>query len=211
MQILSLDSIESTQTYLKELITKNKISSSTAVIAKTQTNGIGSRDNSWTGLEGNLFLSFCVHVDELPDDLKIESASIYYSYILKEVLEEYGSKVWIKWPNDFYIENKKIGGMITHVIKDFLVCGVGVNIVNSPENFGKLDVKISIDNLLNKYLKNVKKILSWKQIFSKYKLEFYLNQKFYTHNKNLKISLENAELQNDGSVIIDGERIYSLR
>ena len=211
MQILSLDRVESTQTYLKELVLENKVSGSLAVVAKTQTDGVGSRDNSWMGLEGNLFLSFCIHVDDLPSDLKIESASIYFSYILKEVLKEFGSKVWIKWPNDFYIDDKKIGGMITNVLKEYLICGVGINIVNSPVNYSKLDIKISIDNLLNKYLKNVKKYYSCMHIFSKYNLEFYLNQKFYTHNNKLKISLENAELQNDGSIVVNGERIYSLR
>ena len=101
--------------------------------------------------------------------------------------------------------------MITNIVQDSLVCGVGLNIVTAPDNFSKLEIKISIDKLLNKYFESVEKNFSWKQVFSKYKLEFYKNQNFSTHNKNLRISLEEASLQDDGSIIIDGQRIYSLR
>ncbi len=176
-----------------------------------QTEGVGSRDNSWTGLEGNLFLSFAISLKDLPKDLKLESSSIYFSYLLKDVLTNLNSSVWIKWPNDFYIDNAKIGGMITNIVGDSLLCGVGINLVSSPDGFKNLDIAINREKLLALYFKNIEKKVSWKQVFSKYKLEFPLNQKFYTHNNNLKISLADAKLQSDGSIVINGERIYSSR
>ena len=211
LQIRFLDRVDSTQTYLKELIKENKVSLPYAVVSKIQTHGVGSRDNFWSGLDGNLFLSFALHIESLPKDLKLESASIYFAYILKEALAKLGSSVWLKWPNDFYIDDKKIGGMITNIVDDKLICGVGINIVNAPENFAKLDLKISIDKLLNKYFKSIEKNVSWKQVFSKYELEFQSNKNFFTHNNNIKISLENANLQDDGSIVVNDERIYSLR
>lgn len=211
MQIIYLDSVDSTQKYLKELIQEDKISLPCAVVADSQTDGVGSRGNSWSGVRGNLFLSFAIPLKELPKDLKLESASIYFSYILKETLCEFGSDLWLKWPNDFYIDEKKIGGMITNLLKDSLVCGVGLNIAEAPLGFGKLDVVIDRDELMERYFNNIKKMNLWKQVFSKYKIEFYKNQNFYTHNKNLIISLGNASLHSDGSIVINGERIYSLR
>lgn len=211
MKILYLDSVDSTQNYLKELLKKEQTSTPIAVVAEEQTNGIGSRDNRWTGMNGNLFLSFAISLEDLPQDLKLESASIYFAYILKETLNKLNSEVWLKWPNDFYIDDKKIGGMITHLVKDKLICGIGLNLVNSPEGFSKLDVKISRDELLNKYFESIEKKFSWKQIFSKYKLEFHRNKCFFTHDKNSKVSLDEAKLQNDGSIIVDGKRMYSLR
>ncbi|MCW9067317.1 MAG: biotin--[acetyl-CoA-carboxylase] ligase [Sulfurimonas sp.] len=211
MQTLYLDTLSSTQKYLKELIKEKKISLPYAVVANSQTDGIGSRENSWKGLDGNLFLSFAIALEDLPKDLKLESASIYFSYILKETLEELNSQVWIKWPNDFYIDNKKIGGMITNIVEDKLVCGVGLNIANAPEYFAKLDIEVSRDELVEIYLKRIEKNVSWKQVFSKFKLEFYKNQNFFTHNESLRISLEDACLKDDGSIVINGKRIYSLR
>ncbi|WP_310441710.1 biotin--[acetyl-CoA-carboxylase] ligase [Sulfurimonas sp.] len=211
MQILYLDSVDSTQKYLKKLIKEEKISSSYAVVANSQTDGVGSRGNSWSGVRNNLFLSFAIPLKDLPKDLRLESASIYFSYILKETLAELNSSVWLKWPNDFYIGDKKIGGMITNLVEDSLVCGVGLNIADAPENFAKLDIEVNRDELINIYFINIEKKSLWKQVFSKYKIEFYKNQNFYTHDKNLIISLEDASLQGDGSIVINGERIYSRR
>ena len=211
MKIRFLERVDSTQTYLKQLLKSKEVSSPYAVVTKIQTDGLGSRNNSWEGLEGNLFLSFSMSLKDLPTDLKIESASIYFAYILKETLSEFGSNVWLKWPNDFYVDELKIGGMITNLVGDSLICGVGLNLVKSPDGFEKLDIEITIEELLNSYFTNVEKKVLWKQVFSKYKLEFYLNQNFFTHKNNLKIFLNEAELQSDGSIISNGERIYSLR
>lgn len=211
MNLLYLESVDSTQNYLKELVRSSTIELPHAVVAKTQTDGVGSRGNVWNGLDGNLFLSFAIPLKDLPRDLKIESSSIYFAYILKETLSECNSSVWLKWPNDFYIDELKIGGMITNIVKDTLICGVGLNLVVAPDGFGILDITISKDELLKKYFKNIEKNILWKQVFSKYKLEFYKNQKFSTHKNNLRISLEGASLQSDGSIIINGERIFSLR
>lgn len=211
LQILSLESIDSTQNYLKKLLRENKITPPCAVVAETQTAGIGSRGNSWMGFKGNLFLSFAIAMDDMPSDLKIESSSIYFGYLLKETLRELGSEVWLKWPNDFYIEDKKIGGMITHAIQNTLVCGVGLNVVESPNGFAKLDKGIKRDEILEHYFKKLNKLISWKQVFSKYELEFHRNKNFFTHSKDEKISLNNVALQSDGSIISNGERIFSLR
>ena len=211
MQILSLECVDSTQKYLKELVLKEEITLPYAVVANTQTDGVGSRGNKWNSIKKNLFLSFAIPLSELPKDLKLESTSIYFSYILKEILEEFGSSVWLKWPNDFYINDKKIGGMITNIVKNSVICGVGLNMVESPKDFSKLDITINRDFLIKKYFDNIEKKSLWKQVFSKYKLEFYKNQNFYTHDKNLIISLGNATLQDDGSIVINGERIYSKR
>ncbi len=211
LQILYLESVGSTQTYLKTLLREEKVQLPFAVVADVQTNGLGSRGNSWTGLEGNLFLSFAISLEELPKDLALESSSIYFAYLLKETLQEMGSEVWLKWPNDFYINNIKTGGMITNISRETLICGVGLNLESAPEQFAKLDIKISKEELLKRYFKKLEKKVLWKQVFSKYKLEFYRSQKFFTHNKSLRISLDEATLNNDGSITSNGERIFSLR
>ena len=211
MKITYLKSIDSTQTYLKELLKKTDLELPHAIISDMQTNGVGSRDNSWQGMQGNLFLSFALSLDSLPKDLKLESASIYFAYLLKETLADLNSRTWLKWPNDFYIDDLKIGGMITNIVKDTLICGIGLNLVDSPKEFTTLDVIIARELLIKEYFINIEKKILWKQVFSKYKLEFYRNQNFSTHKNNLKINLGESELQSDGSIINNGERIYSIR
>ena len=211
MTIIYLEEVDSTQTYLKERLKAKELISPVAVIAKRQLEGHGSRGNSWLGEDGNLFLSFSFLIKDLPKDLKLESSSIYFSYIMKQVLEDHGSQVWLKWPNDFYLDNLKIGGTITNIVKDDLICGIGLNAVSAPENFGKLDIEISLENILNHYFKYLKKNIEWKHIFSKYKLEFGKSKNYFAHSGDSKISLSGASLQNDGSIVSDGQRIFSLR
>jgi len=182
-----------------------------AIVADIQTNGIGSRENSWVSEEGNLFLSFAIKLNELPSDLKLESASIYFSFLLQETLASLGSKVFLKWPNDLYIEKQKIGGMITNIVGDTLICGVGLNLTHSKKKYGSLDLHIEKKDLLARYFINIEKKILWKQVFSKYKLNFQTNQNFFTHINGKKVSLSQAVLENDGSLTINGERIYSLR
>jgi BirA family biotin operon repressor/biotin-[acetyl-CoA-carboxylase] ligase len=211
VKILYLKSVDSTQKYLKELIKTKKAKAPLAVMADVQTDGVGSRENSWNSLQGNLFLSFAIEIQDLPQDLKLESASIYFSFILKTILKDLNSEVWIKWPNDFYIKNKKIGGMITNIVDNVLICGVGLNLLTHPKGFQKLDIEVNKEDLVKKYFKKIEKKISWKQVFSKYELEFCKNKNFFTHNKNLRISLEDVTLQSDGSILRNGERIYGLR
>lgn len=182
-----------------------------AVVSDMQSAGVGSRDNSWQSLDGNLFLSFCIPLEKLPKDLKIESASIYFAYILKETLALLGSKLYLKWPNDFYIGQRKVGGMITTLLNGYILCGVGINLKSAPEGFAKLDIEIEREKILKEYFANIEKFSLWKQVFSKYRLEFRLDKDFYVHTNNNKIQLKKATLEDDGSLRIDGERIYSLR
>lgn len=211
MRICSLERVDSTQRYLLDALREGTLEAPVAVVADEQYSGRGSRENGWTGLEGNLFLSFAVPRSALPEDLKLESAAIYFTYLLKETLADAGSQVWLKWPNDFYLEGRKIGGAITHLQGENLVCGIGLNLKAAPQGFGTLDIAIERNLLLQNYFEKLKIYPSWKQIFSNYQLEFEKCRAFFTHEKNEKVSLENAVLHEDGSVECHGQRMYSLR
>ena len=212
LQIVFFDLLDSTQLYIKDLIKEHQIDENLMVCTEKQTNGIGSRKNSWQGLDGNLFFSFCLKKEQLPVDLPLASASIYFSFLLKELLATFGSAVWIKWPNDFYIEERKIGGTITNLCDGYIVCGIGINLLEAPKGCGKLDISIDKKELLEKYKKTIEKKVLWKQVFSKYRLEFACNKNFFTHDESgLEISLSDVVLEDDGSLSINGERMYSLR
>lgn len=211
MKTIRLDEVDSTHTYLKNYIKENGYNEPICVVTKLQTAGIGSRGNSWSGKEGNLFFSFVLNKDLLPEDLPIQSASIYFSFLLKNVLKNEGSNVWIKWPNDFYIDDKKIGGTITNISSNLIYCGIGLNLVSVSEQFGKLDIKTDINILLEKYFEILNKRVSWKQIFSDFKIEFENSRKFQATIDNKKISLEKVILKEDGSIELNNKKVFSLR
>jgi BirA family transcriptional regulator, biotin operon repressor / biotin---[acetyl-CoA-carboxylase] ligase len=211
MQIIKLNEIDSTHRYIKDYILEKGYTEPLCVFTDYQTNGVGSRGNSWLGIKGNIFFSFVINNSFLPNDLPLQSSSIYFSYILKDVLKEMGSAVWLKWPNDFYIGNKKIGGTITTVSKDLIYCGIGINLKSVNDDFGKLDINVDIDDMLKIYFFKLEKKLFWKQIFSDFKIEFQHSKKFQTTIDNQKVSLENVILNDDGSIQVNNKKVFSLR
>lgn len=211
MKIIKLEEIDSTHLYLKEYISKNGYVEPLCIVTDLQTNGIGSRGNSWQGKKGNLFFSFVIDKDCLPVDLPLQSISIYVSYILKNELKNLGSKVWMKWPNDFYMKDKKIGGTITSMSKNLIFCGIGLNLISVEEEFGKLDINVDVEYLLRNYFISLEKKFSWKQIFSDFKIEFELSRKFKTTIQDEKVSLEDAILNEDGSIQVNDKKVFSLR
>lgn len=211
MEIIYLEEVDSTQKFLKNHINTNGYTHDIAVVTTNQTNGIGSRDNIWNSKNGNLCFSFTQHTLNLPKDLNLQSASIYYSFLLKNLLKEHKSEIWLKWPNDFYIAEKKIGGTITHLVNDVLYCGIGLNLSPIHDDYGYLDIDININEILDEYFTILSKSISWKEIFSLYKIEYELSKKFQATLKNQKISLLDSELCEDGSILIENQKVYSLR
>lgn len=180
-------------------------------LAYEQSAGIGSRDNQWSGGKGNFFASVAIKISTLPPDLPLASASIYFSFIMKQTLLALHENVWLKWPNDFYHNNQKVGGTITQKVKDTIVCGIGINLKNSQNGYRALQSDISPQKLLDHYLARLEKFPLWKQIFSEYEVEFERSRKFPVHIENDQKSLRDASLQEDGSLLIDGKRVFSLR
>lgn len=211
MEIIRLNEIDSTHRYLKEYIKNNGYTNPICFFTNYQTFGIGSRGNSWIGKKGNLFFSFVMKKSDLTTDIQMQSISIYFSFILKKILKEYGSKLWLKWPNDFFIKDKKIGGTITTITNELIYCGIGLNLIEVNNEFGYLDIEVDDFILLKDYFKKLEKKISWKQIFSEFRIEFHLSQNFSTNVKKEKISLKDVILNNDGSIQVNNKKVFSLR
>ena len=211
LEILYLNSIDSTHTYLQEYIKLNGYKHPIAIFTSYQLSGVGSRDNKWLGKKDNFYLSFVIKKNDLPLDLPIHSSSIYFSFLLKEILTDMKSKIWLKWPNDFYIEGKKIGGTITLLKGDLIYCGIGLNLTTINSSFGYLDIDVDAKELLKLYFSTLNKYPSWKQVFSKYLIEFNLSKNYLTTIDDIKVSLKDSILNDDGSLLINNKKVFSLR
>ena len=205
MNSLYYEKITSTQTVLIEKIKKNEIFLPIVIWSECQIDGIGSRGNRWIGKKGNLFFSFAYKKNEF-NFVPIESLSIYFGWIFKKTLNELGSKCIMKWPNDIYLIDKtplKIGGVITNIVRNSIVCGIGLNTKFVPNNkFGCLDIKIKNDKILKSFFSNLEKKYDFKEIIYEFKKEF---EKYKT------LFLIKGNLTEDGSLIINKKRVYSKR
>jgi len=211
LEILRFDKLPSTQNYLVEMVREGSVRLPVAVIADRQSDGIGSRGNGWIGEEGDLFVSIAISQGDLPTDLPLPSASIYFGWIFMESLRNLGADVWLKWPNDIYTADGKVGGVITHRVAGAVVTGVGIDLVEKREDFTFLDIGAGPYEILHEALEMIVSGPSWKDIFRKYRLEFGKNEGYSFHTEDGKADMKDACLQDDGSLLINGKRIYSLR
>lgn len=176
------------------------------VIAQTQRAGIGSRGSLWENAKDSLMFSFTFSCP--PKDLPKQSLAIYLGFVFKEVLSSLGSRVWLKYPNDLYVENSKVGGVLVEIYDNHIICGIGLNF--QSVKFGSLDIIPDKYEVLEKYFKILQKPPTWKQIFRKYRLEFYRNFSFCFHFQGEQVSLKEAILREDGALEVGGRIIYNL-
>lgn len=127
-----LNEVESTNNYAMRLVS-DKADEGTVVLAQFQSKGRGQSGNYWESEAGkNLLMSLILHPSFLEASSQFLISKIV-SLSLVEVLEEYVSDVSVKWPNDIYIGNKKIAGiLIETIIKgsvlESAIVGVGLNL-----------------------------------------------------------------------------------
>ena len=104
-----------------------------AVVADYQTAGRGCGTNTWESERGkNLLFSLLIHPAEVPV-VKQFRISMAISLAILDTLEQHIGDVSIKWPNDIYWRNGKLGGILIEnrlqggCIKDCII-GVGLNV-----------------------------------------------------------------------------------
>ena len=125
-------SIDSTQSEIWRLIEKNNIQNGTLVMADKQTNGQGTHGKKWyTDKENNI--AFSIEIEPNCNVQQLDGITKEIAQIIVEImLKMYGIKLNIKEPNDLYINNKKVGGILTQTkvignVVQYLVIGIGIN------------------------------------------------------------------------------------
>ena len=132
LPIFNFTKIESTNDFARTLITEHKISKG-IVTADEQTKGRGRYGNQWSSPKGNLY--FTIFFPILRSNLK--KIQFLVQLQIRNILKKYRIKnLSLKWPNDLYINNKKVCGILQESIvfkKFFLIIGIGINIQSSPK------------------------------------------------------------------------------
>ncbi|MGY6528713.1 MAG: biotin--[acetyl-CoA-carboxylase] ligase [Cyanobacterium sp.] len=140
------DILTSTNVKAWELCQEN-IQTPFVVVAKQQTAGKGQRGNHWHSSLGGLYLTVVLSSEMIFSN--INHLTLFCGVGITEELNKYGIPIQIKWLNDLFLENKKVGGILSEVrsrnetIKN-VVMGVGINWKNELN----VDSGISLDSYL---------------------------------------------------------------
>jgi BirA family biotin operon repressor/biotin-[acetyl-CoA-carboxylase] ligase len=136
--LLRFDSIQSTNTKASMLIRNEDVPEGTVVYTGFQTAGKGQAGNTWESEQGkNLLLSIILYPESVsPENQFIISMTI--SLGISDFIDKYHPGCRIKWPNDIYLNDKKIAGILIEnsISGSFIkssVAGIGLNI--NQENF----------------------------------------------------------------------------
>jgi len=132
-KMISLVTVSSTNDYLRNLMDEEELPDGTIVISAVQHRGKGYGQNVWISEKGqNLTFSILLYPTFLTSDNQF-LISKAISLGIADYLRNYLDDVKIKWPNDIFIGNKKICGiliendLIGKQMKASLI-GVGLNI-----------------------------------------------------------------------------------
>ena len=132
--IVRLGDVGSTMDALHALADEGA-SAGTAVVARSQSAGRGSRGRSWTSPPGGLWLS----VLSRPTVAGLELVSLRTGLAVAEALGRLGTgeRIRLKWPNDVMVDERKVGGILCEArwqgaALAWTVIGVGLNVENRP-------------------------------------------------------------------------------
>lgn len=141
------EKIDSTSSYLKS--NYDKYDDLTFVSADFQENGHGRNKRKWYSKnKEDLLFSVLIKDKELIN--KFDVMSLCSATIIYEVLKENGvENIKIKWPNDVFVGNKKISGVLLESVSyggniHALVLGVGINVNSSFFEKGMINEPTSI-------------------------------------------------------------------
>jgi BirA family transcriptional regulator, biotin operon repressor / biotin---[acetyl-CoA-carboxylase] ligase len=128
-----LTEVESTNNYANHLVLSKAAEHDTVVLAQHQKMGKGQQGNSWESEFGkNLLMSIILFPDFLPATKQFYLSKIA-SLALANFVKSEKAEVSIKWPNDIYVGNSKLAGiLIENSIKanhlDSSIIGIGLNL-----------------------------------------------------------------------------------
>ncbi len=226
--IIQLEEVSSTNTYAAKLLKEGRPDEGSMISAGYQTSGKGQGTNSWESeADKNILASIIFYPDFLPVSEQF-SLSMTVALGIIDFLGNFlpREELFIKWPNDIYFGNKKIGGILINIEVmgdrfEYVIAGIGININQtsfssqipnpvslsniSGENYSLQDMTSSLHNHLTDRYNHLKQI-SYAQL----RLEYHQNllgmgewRDFNYQNKQIEGKIKG--INEFGHLILDTE------
>ena len=203
--LFCVDEISSTNDYLK--LNYDSFPDNSILWALKQTKGRGRYDRNWLSNDDITFsfLFKSPHKNQIIAPIAIIDA-----------LEEYNIKAQIKWPNDVYLDGKKLSGILIEDIYlngyQASIVGIGINHSDKPEveGIGLNNEEIKSKDLIIKIAKHYKNLanLNYEDLISKYRYNnLIINRELVYQGKTYKA----IAINNDGSLKCVGEEEINIK
>lgn len=223
--IYRFDELESTNKYIKQHM--DSLPNKAIVIANTQTKGRGRNQHIWVSVNpDNLYFSFHLRLSS-PALASLATLTHFLALVSAKVLDMYlkGTpwNVQIKWPNDLFLAEYKIGGILAEAIWinnriAGIALGIGINLSISLEEKERINQPVSDVKSFSR--SNLNKETIFQEIIQAFldRVDQYLTDGFdsirteYEKKMIQQIGSKQYRLQDDGSVLIqeEGKEPYAL-
>lgn len=213
MKTTIFDTLPSTNDYCET----HEFGEDTAIIAREQTGGKGTKGRSFSSPRGGVYLSLVRYYPcKAENSFSLMIASCM---AVVKTLELYGVSAGVKWPNDVFLNEKKICGILIknsfegeNVKKS--ITGIGVNVNNDiPKDLADIAInlksvvgEVDIDEFYKRLIEN---------LYADYSVDEYRSRnivlgKEITVIKNGESRKAVAEdIAADGSLVLKGgERLF---
>ena len=212
--IINLETVTSTNDFAKELLANNLPQADITIIEATeQTKGRGQKGNCWESNAGeNLTLSYIIKPHFLQPTQQFY-LSMAISLAIKDCLDQFIPNVSIKWPNDIYVNDRKICGIL---IENSLmgneiqwsIIGIGLNInqktfsewIPNPTSLsiemGNIFATNDIKNILTQSIEN-----SYYRLYNNELNDIHKEYNSHLYLKNIIATYKDAEGIFKGEII----------
>lgn len=140
--------VDSTNDVAMELAEKGAVEGE-VVIARSQKKGRGRAGRGWeSSSDNNVYMSVILRPDSLPN---IACITLVTGIAVAEALKNFAEgELKVKWPNDIWLNGKKLCGILAEKGDTFVVVGVGVNVNSTFNEFspevGRIATSLAIES-----------------------------------------------------------------
>lgn len=140
LTVIQRATLTSTNTYIRENLSRLRNDIPLMVVASEQTDGRGRENRQWYSAEGlGLYTSFAFEVrdKEILPFLALTTGLAVIDSLIKWGIP--ASRLQLKWPNDILCDRKKMAGILIENIvapKELIsICGIGINLNHGSHDF----------------------------------------------------------------------------
>lgn len=108
------------------------------VLAENQSAGRGRRGAAWLSEAGKA-LTFTVIIRPSASKEKWCRLALATGLAIADTMNHFGAHAKVKWPNDVWVDDRKIAGVLTETGADFAIIGIGLNVLTEcfADDLGK--------------------------------------------------------------------------
>lgn len=178
--------VTSTNTLAKQRLSQGEAYEGLVLLTNKQTEGRGQLNSVWESSAGENIMCSVILIPTFLPLVQQTYLNMAICLAMFDTINKYASNVYIKWPNDIYINNKKVAGLLLenaiqgNTIK-YSIAGIGINVNQQKFNIDKAtslstqtNTNYILLDLLNELLNNINnrygqlKLKQWLAIFNEY-------------------------------------------